>query len=83
MADKTSNALTPLQVKDAQFLDSMTLLQQPSLVEQNLIRQGLSYPSLDPSIQNLELSLDFFNLDIVAWTAMGEEPLSKGYFMAL
>ncbi|AGG33226.1 hypothetical protein D521_0657 [beta proteobacterium CB] len=73
MADKTSNAPTPQQVNDAQCLDSMTSLQQLSVVEQNFLIRGLSYPSLDASLQNLESSLAFFSSDIVAWTMTGEE----------
>lgn len=83
MADKTSNTPTSQQVNDAQHLDSLTSLQQPSSVEQNFLMQGLHYPSLDSSFQNLECSLAFFNFDIVAWTVMGEESLPKGRFMAL
>lgn len=83
MADKTGIALTSRQVNDAQHLDSMTCLQLPSAVEQNFLMQGLNYPSLDASFQNVELSLALFNFDIVAWTVISEESSPKGRFMAL
>ncbi len=83
MADKTSNTPTSQQVNDAQHLDSLTSLQQPSAVEQNFLTQGLNYPSLDSSFQNLEFSLALFNVDIVAWTVIGEGSSPKGRFMAL
>ncbi len=83
MADKTSNTPTSQQVNDAQHLDCLTSLQQPSAVEQNFLMQGLNYPSLDTAYQNIELSLTLLNFDIVAWTAIGEESLPKGRFMAL
>ncbi len=83
MADKTGIARTARQVNDAQHLDSMTCLQLPSAVEQNFLMQGLNYPSLDASFQNVELSLALFNFDIVAWTVMGEDSSLKVRFMTL
>jgi hypothetical protein len=83
MAEKTSNTPTSQQVNDAQHLDSMTSLQQPNTVEQSFLMQGLNYPNLDSSFQNLEFTLTLFNVDIVAWTVISEESLPKGRFMAL
>jgi hypothetical protein len=83
MADKASNTPTSQQVNDVQHLDSMTSLQQLSEVEQNFLMQGLNYPSLDTSYQNIEPTLTLFNVDIVAWTVISEESLPKGRFMAL
>ncbi|AGG33230.1 RTX toxin related protein [beta proteobacterium CB] len=40
MADQPSNGLTPQQVNDAQHLDNMTSLQQPSAAEQSPITQN-------------------------------------------
>ncbi|MBU3593686.1 hypothetical protein ICN42_06200 [Polynucleobacter sp. 71A-WALBACH] len=45
MADKPSNAISSQQINDAQHLDDMTSLQQPSEVEQSLITQHGVYPN--------------------------------------